>query len=85
MARTAASATGFELGLPRTDDDQLLEDPVGRDAKRADRLDGGHPHLFGRLGVLGEPLERPAVPPVAGRGRQRDPLRAASRDSAQCG
>ena len=74
MARTAASATGFELGLPRTDDDQLLEDPVGRDPERADRLDGGHPHVLGRLGVLGEALEGPAVPPVPRRGRQRDPL-----------
>ena len=80
MARTAASATEFELGLPRTDDDQLLEHPVGRDLERADRLHGGDPHLFGRLGILGEAFELAPVPPIAA---SRPPARSpagASRD-----
>ena len=56
MARTAASATEFELGLPRTDDDQVLEHPVGRHAERAERLHGGDAHFLGCLGILGQAL-----------------------------
>ena len=57
MARTAASATGSELGLPRTAATNCSGTRLGVMAERADRLDGGHPCLDGQPGVLGEPLE----------------------------
>ena len=73
MARTAASATGFELGLPRTDGDQLLEDPVGRDPDKPIASTAATRALLGRLGVLGESLERRRG---SGRRRSRPPARS---------
>ncbi len=54
LARTAASATEFELGLASNRGDQPVEDPVGRHLERAQRLHGGDPYLLGGLGILGQ-------------------------------
>ncbi len=83
MARTAASATEFELGLPSDRRDQLVEDPVGRDRERAERLDRGDPDFLGRLGILGERLEARAG---IGRPASRPPAQSpadASRDRSE--
>ena len=80
MARTAASATGSELGLPRTAATSCSGTRLGVMSNEPIPSTAATRVLDGQLGVAGESLEDRAVAAVAGRGRQGDPLRTAPRD-----
>ena len=81
-ARTAASATGFELGLALGRGDQARRGTrdLRRGLSRPSGLDRGDPDLRRRPSRRGRSSSSGArVAGVAGRGGQRDPLRAAAR------